>query len=351
MTRNFATVIGLALIVASAGLGQDHYDIKVYPCPEATQPLVINGVLSESAWQTAPLVGSFTKYDKPVAAQVQTFVRLLFDSRFLYVGVVCDEPLMDKLVPVAQARDSSEVFHGETIEIFIDPKHDHTNYFQFGVNAAGSVYDSRKTESTWSADVRAKTKLEKDRWTLEFAVPWKDLGVDPKPGRVLGFNVCRDRYVGGVREWTNWSQTKANFHDPERFGHVVLAPTAAQLGALGSEFRKGNRRGAIVVYGREGFADTTYRALAREAVGKLADSVAALAKTAAQEPDAATRRELQKHLERFRHQLAGFQAQLADKDAMDAADWTRMDVRLTRLMSDLREVVWNARLAALLAGI
>ena len=42
----------------------------------------------------------------------------------------------------------------------------------------------------------------------------------------MGINVCRDRYLGADRQWTNWSQTAANFHDPERFGHLVLSPTA-----------------------------------------------------------------------------------------------------------------------------
>lgn len=347
----FAGLVAWAWFTGASCFAEDHYDIKVYPCPETKTHLVIDGRLSEPAWEQAPLVGGFTRYDRPELAKVQTFVRALFDARYLYLGVVCDEPRMDKLAPVAQARDSGEVFHGETIEIFIDPNHDHANYFQFGINAAGSVYDSRKTEATWNADVRAKTRLGKGQWTLEFAVPWKDLGVTPKQSAVVGFNVCRDRYVGGAREWTNWAQTKANFHDPLRFAHLVLAPTAAQLGALGDEFRKGGRRGRIVVYGREGFADTTYRELARKAVGRFAEALADLEKTERGEPDPATRAELERRLKGYRKQLRRFQKQVGPDGSLNAAEWTRLDLRLSQLLVELHQVVWKARLAALLAGI
>jgi hypothetical protein len=349
-------VLGLAVValwvcVARPCLAQDDYDIKVYPCPRAEQALAVDGALDEPVWQDAPLVGGFTQYDKPELVDVQTFLRLLYDGKYLYLGVSCDEPLMDKLVPVAQARDSMEVFHGETIEVFVEPKHDHANYFQFGVNAAGSVYDSRGTDPTWSAKAIAATRLLKDRWTLELAVPWSDLGTEPTAGAVLGFNVCRDRYLGAARGWTNWAQTKANFHDPERFAHLVLSPTAEQLGALGAELRKGDRRGAVAIYGREGFSDTSYRALARDALTRLSALLEGLEKVRGEEADAATKAELQKRLQAYRDEIAPFRQRLDGRAALDAAEWTRMDVRVTQLTGELDDVIWAARLSALLGRI
>ncbi len=337
--------------VVSACLGADNYEVKVYPCPKATAPITVDGAVDEPAWQQAPLVGRFTYYNKPEPAEVQTFLRVLFDERFLYVAVLCDEPLMKQLTPVAQGRDTHMVFHGETIELFVDPNHDHRDYYQIAVNAAGSIYDSRRTDPTWSAEVRAKTRLGKDRWTMEVAIPWSDLGVTPKPGTVVGFNACRDRHVGHDRQWSNWSQTEGNFHDPIRFGHLVPAGTPEMLGTLGAEFRKGDRRGAIAVYSQEGFAQTTYRALAKRSIAKLEAMLADLAQAHRMEKDAKTKAELGKRIEAYRREIAPFHRQIEGSGALDAAAWTRMEHRITAMTKQLEQGIWDARLSALLSGI
>jgi len=42
---------------------------------------------------------------------------------------------------------------------------------------------------------------------------------------------------------------------------------------------------------------------------------------------------------------------LRDAKALDAAEWTRLSLKLTQLAAAVRELVWDARLAALLKGI
>jgi len=88
----------------------------------------------------------------------------------------------------------------------------------------------------------------------------------------VGFNVCRDREVGHIHQWTNWSQTKSRFHDPDRFAHLVLSPTSERLGRLGDEFRKGDRTGPLRIVGSEGFSHTSYRRLAQALDGVVWDA-------------------------------------------------------------------------------
>ncbi len=351
MRRSTLAMIVTCAVGTSLCPAADNYDVKVYPCPLADKPIVVDGALDETCWNQAPLVGGFTRYNKPELVAVQTFLRILHDARCLYFGIVCDEPLMKDLTPVPQARDARGVFHGETIELFIDPKHDHAQYYQIAVNAAGSVYDSHRTDASWSGDVVAKTQLGKDRWTLEVAIPWADLGVKPAPGKVVGFNVCRDRYLGNARAWSNWSQTDGNFHDPIRFAHLVLSPTAEQLGRLGAEFRKGGRRGAIVVFSAEGFAQTTYRALAKRSIAGVEALLTELDKARQQEADPKTRAELDKRTKACRSEIAPFKEQIAGQARVDAATWTRMEHRIAQLTGKLQQVIWDARLSALLSGI
>lgn len=340
------------LVVAPCLRGQDDYPIKVYPCGRLAPAPRIDGVLSEACWKAAPLVSGFTQYNKPKLMAVQTSFRVGYDDQCLYFGVHCDEPRIQALTPSPAGRDSSQCFRGETVEIFLDPTHDHANYYQFAVNFAGSFYDARKMDRTWNSASRWKTKAAADGWVLEMAIPWKDLGIGkPKAGMIVGFNVCRDRYAGGAREWSNWSQTKADFHDPHRFAHLVLSPTAEQLAGAASEVRKGDRRGPIVIFGHAGQAEKAYLAMARAALGKLDALLGKLADEGRKERSEAARAEVAWRLEAARQKVQPYRDRIHSAKRLDAAEWTRMNIQMTGLERRLGEILWEARLAALLKEI
>jgi len=345
-------MLGLLVTLAAAtGLAADDYPIYVYPCPQAEGTLKIDGLLDEPDWQKAPVVSGFTRYDKPELMRVQTSVRFLYDRRSLYVAVQCDEPLRAKLTPIASPRDAHAIFSQEAIEVFIDPRHDHKNYYQFAANAAGSLWDSKGGNTAWNSTAQVATHLDADSWTVEFAFPWKDYDLKPRSGMVVGLNVCRDRLIGGNREWSNWSQTKANFHDPERFGHLVLSPTAEQIAALGDEFRKGDRSGPLRIFSAEGFSNTSYRALAQASLKKLQAMIADLEATRNKERSAQTRAEIEKRLQAFRRETSQFRAQLESGKPLDGATFVKMDLRIHELTKSLGNIIWEARLSALLSDI
>ena len=216
----------IAILLAACGgllLRADEFEIKVYLAEKAAAPVVLDGRLDEPAWRQAVAVGGFTLYGKDTKAAPPTFWKATYDDRRLYLAVVCDEPALDRLQPLPQARDAHAVFRGETIEIFLDPGHSHSTYYQFAVSAAASMYDSRGEDPTWNAAIEAAAGRTPTGWILEFAVPWDDLGVAPTPGLLCGINVCRDRQLDG-KQWTNWARVIQGFHDPARFGHLVLSP-------------------------------------------------------------------------------------------------------------------------------
>lgn len=348
-TAPLAAVICLGL--CACVWAEDEYDIKVYPCPRAYVAVVIDGALDEADWDRAPLVTGFTQYNKPELVEPQASLRVMYDDTNLYFGVICDEPRMDKMTPISRARDSSEVFHGEAIEIFVDPKHDHGSYYQFGINAAASIYDSHLTDVSWSADARAATVLGDDFWSLEFAIPWADLGVTPEAGAVIGFNVCRDRQLGTEKLWANWSQTKANFHDPQRFAHAVLSPDAQQLGALEAEYRKGARDGAIVFLGPSALTQAAWRALVRRALVASGATLGEMEKLLDQEAEEGAREEFARRIAGFRADLAGYADSVESGKPLDVDTWKEMTTRMARMRSGLDRLVWEARLTALLSTI
>lgn len=346
-------ILAAIVILAGTAVGRadDEYDVKVYPCPRAASALTIDGVLDEPSWQGAVLASGFTRYKPPEPVAVQTYLRVLHDEKRLYFGIECDEPFMDRFSPVTQTRDAHNVFQGETIELFVDPKHDHQHYYQIAVSAAGSVYDSAVMEPSWSAKVVAAVNLGQAGWTLEVSIPWSDLGVMPEAGRLIGFNVCRDRGVVQEHEWSNWAQTEGDFHDPIRFGHLVLSATPERIAELATEFRKGDRHGRIIVYGSEASARRVHRELAKRALDRLDRCLADLDQSRRQEKNAKAQAELAKRIAANRKEVAPYRQKLADNPPIDAAVWARMEHRITQLIHRLEAGIWDARLSALLSGI
>ena len=139
------------------------------------------------------------------------------------------------------------------------------------------------------------------------------------------------------------------FHDPPRFAHLVLSPTAEQLGALGDEFRKGERTGPIRVFATEGIGGESYRLLLKATLEKLEARLAELHQMADQQPEKA-RQELQRRLERIEAE-ADKARQVIAKETVDAQTFTRLDVRLSELAARLPDLIWEARLQALLSNI
>lgn len=353
--------LGILLVAAGVALAADDYPILVYPCPLAKQPPTIDGKLDEACWsgsdaqgQEAPLVSGFTFYNKQQLVDVQTAFRLLHDDKALYVGVRCEEPLAKRLTqsPPSFRDDHPGVFGGEAIELFLDPFHDHANYYQIAVSLNGTLFDGKGTDTTWNSDTKVAVTLSEDCWTVEMAIPWADFELTTiKPGTLLGFNLCRDRNVNEARQWTCWSQIEANFHDPQRFGHVVLGGSADDLGRLAQALRLGERKGQVRIFGAGGFSQTSYVALARESIKQLDTVLEELEATGAKEESPAVRDALQKKLDAARQQVAPLRVKLNTASTIDASEWLKAESTVNKLSEELRTCLWQVRLEALLAEI
>lgn len=347
MTR-FALATVLVLALARLAGAADSFPINVYPCPKADPAPVLEGKLDDAVWQQAPLVSGFTNFGTDQLAAVQTAFRMLWDERYLYLGVRCDEPQMTKVTPMRYAPDEHAVFSNETIEFFVDPNHTHDVYYQLAFNIAGSLYDGEREATAWNSEAIVRTSSEADGWSVELALPWTALKAVPAPGKVVGFNVCRDRNVGD-KAWTNWARVMNGFHDPDRFAHLVLSGTPEMLGRLSGELRKGGRSGAITVFSAAGFAQTSYARLADAAFAQVQQLLGDLDAERKRETDPAAAAEIGRRVADYRDKLAGLRS--PEGTALDAATWARLDLSLQGMVGQLNKLVWEARLAALLNSL
>ena len=346
--RCLAMMIGVLLGAISIGFAADTFPINVYPCPRAEQAPVLDGKLDDPVWQRATLVSGFTLLNTDKLVSPQTSFRLLWDDKYLYLGVQCDEPQMDKISPTRYAHDDPAVFSGESIEFFVDPNDTHDLYYQLAFNVGGSLYDGERFVASWNSGAEVKTHLGEEFWSAEVAVPWGPLKVGPKPGKVVGFNVSRNHSIG-EQTYATWARLQGGFHDPERFAHLVLSATPEMISELSREFRKGVRTGPIVVYSAESFARASHAKLAEATFAKVQKLLDDLDAQRRKEKEPEVAEELRRRLDEYRAKLADLKRQSRGK--LDTTTWTRVDIEVQALIGQLRNTVAEAGLAALLKEI
>jgi hypothetical protein len=194
---------------------------------------VIDGRLEDAVWSGASEESGFHVYPpvraKDAPAVQPTGFRVVYDNDALYIGVRCGEPDPGKIKVESLSRDGG-VYHDDSVEIFIDPAGLRSEYYHLMVNAKGiqgDLYCAEKgqiKDSSYDAPIEAKTSLGSDHWSVEIRVPFSAFSrIDySEIKREWTFNVCRTRKAGGTGELYTWAPVQYSFHDPDRFGRLLM---------------------------------------------------------------------------------------------------------------------------------
>ena len=113
------------------------------PATAITTAIVVDGVLAEPAWHSAPNIGELIqRQPNPGAPPTErTEVTLLYDADTLYIGVVCFDSDPDRVLGTVMARDGV-LTSDDRIQILLDTYRDQRNAFSFSTNAAGALSDA-----------------------------------------------------------------------------------------------------------------------------------------------------------------------------------------------------------------
>jgi len=226
--------------VASADPAELSAGLRVSNCPRTDEQPQLDGMLDEACWQQAGIMDRFLLISGKAFAEAATVSHLLHDDTGLYVGVRCEEPLMDQ-VRTDALPGGGRVWTDDCVELFIDPRGrsrppgDGAAYAHLIVNAAGVRQDDLPGERAVTPQWRAVAHRGEDFWSVEIAIPFSDLEVSvPEPGQAWRINVCRSRLPR--REATCWSPTFHGFHAPERFGVLVFGEPPLRIAHLDTGF-------------------------------------------------------------------------------------------------------------------
>lgn len=246
-----------------------------YTILKTSEKIVVDGKDDEKDWGNAPWTPLFTDIENgvDVDAERKAQCKMLWDDGFLYVYAQLDEP--DLWASLTEY--DSPVFQDNAFEIFIDPDGSNFNYFEFEINANGTVWDlflpksyrnGGKNLTGWDIKGLQKTvqlngtlnnPADKDKgWCIELAIPLKSVSMSgnehPRIGTIWRMNFSRvqwkldtlngsyfrkkDKVTGKLlpEHYAVWSpQGIINLHYPERWGYVQFSDKLSPGGFLSEE--------------------------------------------------------------------------------------------------------------------
>jgi uncharacterized repeat protein (TIGR03806 family) len=232
---------------------QEKKDYPTYESRWATGPIKIDGRADEPAWQQAQLIDNFGLSwlkDAAQKAKTATKARLLWDRDNLYFSAdLEDHDLFADLV-----NHDDRTWLNDVFELFFRPDDTKPPYYEFQVNAAGTMldiyfqrkgvpFDQAKSDGEfhWDAKVVRRGTLDNrtDRdegWSVEGRFPWSDFartGGRPADGDLWRFALCRYDYTLGEKPETSTMAplSQPSFHLLEDYARLKFV--GAKMGRTG----------------------------------------------------------------------------------------------------------------------
>lgn len=158
--------------------------------------ILLDGRLDDEAWSRVPWGGDFVGHDPEYLAEPsqQTQFKILYDAKFIYVGIRAFDTSPEKIVKRMSRRDG---FDGDWVEINIDSYNDKRTAFSFSASVSGVKGDEFVSnngdnwDATWDPIWYLKTSVDEQGWVAEFKIPLSQLRFADKNTHVWGIQFTR----------------------------------------------------------------------------------------------------------------------------------------------------------------
>lgn len=266
----FIILVGASCFAQPIQTPSIEFSPKKYICYSAGEKIIIDGKLSEFAWDKAEWTDDFVDIEGAIrpAPRFCTNAKMLWDEKYFYIAAKIEEP---DIWGTLKNRDDI-IFYDNDFEIFIDPDGDTHRYSEFEMNALNTVWDlllvqpyrdiNKANVHAWDIKgLKSGVKIygtinkpgDKDKfWTVEVAFPWDafkeitEAAAPPKDQDQWRINFSRvewkteiknSKYQKIINPETNkpypednwvWSpQGIVNMHYPEMWGYVQFSNEVA----------------------------------------------------------------------------------------------------------------------------
>jgi hypothetical protein len=161
-----------------------------------TEPVKVDGILSEEVWRTAPAASAFLQRDptEGAAPSEKTEVRIGYDDQAIYVGARMYDS--DPRAIVARLGRRDAWLDADAFVFYVDAYHDRRSGYLFSVNAAGTLWDGVLynddwDDSSWDGVWEGRARVDEQGWTVEMRIPYSQLRFRDVQSHRWGMNARR----------------------------------------------------------------------------------------------------------------------------------------------------------------
>ncbi|MCH7227329.1 carbohydrate-binding family 9-like protein [Haloferula sp. A504] len=243
-----------------------------YLCQRMKAVPAMDGRVLGAGWDALPWTEDFVDItgDPALRPRFRTRAKMGWDDDFFYVGAVLEEPHVWGTI----TEKNAVMFEDNDFEVFIDPDGDGLNYYEFEMNALGTIWELSLPKpygegglpvlgcnlpglrrAVHVAGTLNDPGEEDEGWSVEIAFPWRGLAeyhrgraAPPEPGDVWRINFSRVQWRHEVQDgeyvripphgtplaeslnpeeqehpednWVWSPQGAVNMHLPDRWGEV-----------------------------------------------------------------------------------------------------------------------------------
>ncbi|MEM7658562.1 MAG: DUF5916 domain-containing protein, partial [Bacteroidota bacterium] len=149
---------------------------------KASGNITVDGQLNEADWGKTPLITDFFRMEPRQGGAITypTQVQILFDEKYLYVGVFAQDSLGKKGVRVQDLRRDFAQRENDLFGVQLDPQNLKQYCVSFQTTPYGSQLDlqnfnDNNTDTDWNALWRVRTTRTDTGYYAEFAIPFKSI--------------------------------------------------------------------------------------------------------------------------------------------------------------------------------
>ena len=195
------------------------------------------------AWHTTDFKYTFgQKKGQDVEAKDKTVLSILSDDENLYFRIMADVEDPSKLTANCKEKDGN-VFHDDSVELFIMPPSAAQEYYQVAVSVSGAVYDSRCPGNHKEVDlgVTAAVKRTAKGYVMEVKVPLEKIGKAER-GALWKIHATRCNVAGKENPADAGSQMSLDgtpHHDTVNYRGIVIGTPLLKNGTFETLDKKG----------------------------------------------------------------------------------------------------------------
>ncbi len=172
-------ILFLALLSSASAQPTPNQQKYVIDAVKIHGDIVLTGKLTDPKWNSAPTVECPFEIDPGdnTPARQRTWVKILYSSRALYVGFICEDT--DAASIRAHVSDRDNIFQDDFMFVGIDPYRDNQRAYEFVVNPLGIQGDLMRTSNnedpSWDAVWYSRGAISDTGYTAEIEIPFKSI--------------------------------------------------------------------------------------------------------------------------------------------------------------------------------